>query len=948
MKRRIKWLLAIGFVVVASGRLPAQVTIDSEAYSGVPFGMGRVTISSGGDFRVRLPRPGAPRGGRIVDLAKRLLDQPAGGQAVNLVSGELTLVERANRVFYPVFEKRERALLREFVNAGSQSTILFLFQGDAPLDVSVYAPQATSGQIAPRRDPAGHDRLLRAWWNDYSAAAHSSDNSKEYPPMVEEYLADTLARRLNLRLPARDAARDSGIFRSELNLLGETETARLEMAQAVLLDQLPHEPAAKTLPEELPQPKPELLNRPDDAPIEPLAKHVPVECLYVRFGSFSNFLWLRHRMEEWGGELRDVISSRGLEFKLNDRMQGQLGLKDNALAELLGDRVIADVALIGTDTFMHDGAAMGTLLQAKSNPTLATSLAQQRLAALKEAGGKQEMVEIAGKKVSFMSTFDNTLRSFYTSDGDFHLVTNSRKLVEWFLATGAGNHASLGDSDEFKLARARLPLARNDTVFVYLSPAFFQNLLGAPYQIELKRRLRSSIEIELFEIAQLAAQSEGQPCGTIDELVAGGFLPKRFAERSDGSALELVDGRMVDTQRGARGTFMPIPDVGVDRITVAEAEDYQRLAESYVNDLGPIDPVVAAIGRKPLKDSLEQVTLDMQAAPLSQRHTELLARWLGEPTDQRLAPLPGDVVAFEAVVRGGSFFPGGEHHLFGALRDGDPAMASDPRVGLIARLFASQLQGLNGYIGAWPDPGFLRFLGGFLNQRPDPAGYTRMLTGLWRRQFGQFTLMSFHPEVLAQVSPQLKFIKAERPAQVWVRADDLAHSQLAPLLNAYGYRETRKIAEGNTRYLNMLSEQLHVAQSEARAIGERLLKAKLISPLGGDYELREFPGGPKVWVSTALLDQARSETPPADYQFPALNWLRGIQLEVRAVDGLLAAHGEFIMPAETKPSTGFQFPSLPFGKPSADPAKTKPQPQLPKSRLPAKPAKPAPSDVKQF
>ena len=79
-----------------------------------------------------------------------------------------------------------------------------------------------------------------------------------------------------------------------------------------------------------------------------------------------------------------------------------------------------------------------------------------------------------------------------------------------------------------------------------------------------------------------------------------------------------------------------------------------------------------------------------------------------------------------------------------------------------------------------------------------------------------------------------------------------------------------------------------------------MLDAKLVSPLGGEYELRESPGGLKTWVSTALADRSDSTQPPATYQFPALNWLRGIKLELRAHDGLLAVHAEVIMPVETQ------------------------------------------------
>ena len=53
--------------------------------------------------------------------------------------------------------------------------------------------------------------------------------------------------------------------------------------------------------------------------------------------------------------------------------------------------------------------------------------------------------------------------------------------------------------------------------------------------------------------------------------------------------------------------------------------------------------------------------------------------------------------------------------------------------------------------------------------------------------------------------------------------------------------------------------------------------------------------------------------PPAEYQFPALNWFRGVQMELMADNGLLAIHGEVIMPVETKPAPAFQLPKLPFG-----------------------------------
>ena len=449
----------------------------------------------------------------------------------------------------------------------------------------------------------------------------------------------------------------------------------------------------------------------------------------------------------------------------------------------------------------------------------------------------------------------------------------------------------------------------------------------------------------------------------MSDVVAADAAPELAAAGSvEQSVPSVVDGVAVDSVRGPRGAFLPGPDVEIGKVTAAEAVAYRDFARDYTAGWGSMDPLVARIQRQALPDGkFERVSVDIQAAPLAKKHVDMLSKWLGEPTDQRLASVPGNAVQFEAVVRGGTFFSGGEHHLFGALRDADPAIALDPSANLIARLFTSQFEGLQGYLGAWPNPGFLSLIGGASNAQPDAAGYSQLLTGLWRRQFNDFTLVSFHSQILEQISPQLRFEKAPRPAQVWLRADDLLNSQLAGLLNAYGYRQAKQVTAGNARFMNMLSEQLHVPKPECLATGERLLGAKFVSPLGGKYELREFDGGLKNWVSTALADSKSGDQPPEDYQFPALNWLRGIDAELAVQDGRLAAHANVIMPAETRPAA-FQLPTLPFGvgkaagapapanaKPKAStPAAPKPSPPRPAAPSAAKPrpGAPAPSDAK--
>ncbi len=136
-------LAALALAALVHDACLAQVRIDAEAFTGSPLGVGRVTIHSGGQFRInRVARPGR---GRLADLAKRIAERAGKGDAIELQSAELALVEKSGRTLYPVFEKRDRPILKQFINVPTESTVYFLFRGDAPLDLTVYAARRANG-----------------------------------------------------------------------------------------------------------------------------------------------------------------------------------------------------------------------------------------------------------------------------------------------------------------------------------------------------------------------------------------------------------------------------------------------------------------------------------------------------------------------------------------------------------------------------------------------------------------------------------------------------------------------------------------------------------------------------------------------------------------------------------------------------------------------------------
>ncbi len=394
----------------------------------------------------------------------------------------------------------------------------------------------------------------------------------DYPSVVENYTLAMLSGRLDLPLPTdvtgETALMDPSIT-STLKLVAGTESVREAILQqsAVGLSEM-QLPATLPLP---PEPRWQLAatGTPAVAPeIEPIATVVPPECFYIRYGSFENYLWFRDLSEQYGGDVTRMIVLRGSDDGAARRVETQLNLKTTAMSRLLGGSVIEDQAIIGTDLFLSEGASIGTLLRTKNSYLLKNSLEGDRTALLQADPQVRLLNEtIAGRKVSFLNTVDNRIRSFMVVEGDYAFVTNSRTLMKRFLET-VDNKQSLAATPEFQLARTSVPLARGDSVFAYFSPAVLRGLVAPASMIEMRRRLQATADVALVKLARLAAANESHALLDPQDLIEAGYLPNNFGARADGSGLLMVDesAELIDSLRGRVGNFLPIADVKVDAV----------------------------------------------------------------------------------------------------------------------------------------------------------------------------------------------------------------------------------------------------------------------------------------------------------------------------------------------------------------------------------------------
>lgn len=789
--------------------------LRAEAYLGQPFGVGKIEM----------------------DLIPQQLPRPLGLEGVLLEDAE-------HRVFYPVIAGPPLGgFFAEMVGSAPRMTIYFLFRGEQPLDVSIGTRPPQMVRIFPRTDPRGYERTLRSWWREYAQPPGLFESKPDYPPLVAQYLRLMLSQRLGLKPPQTASDSWEAWFREQLGLMLSSEPLRLRIMEARFLSpQVFQGTADQPLPSPWDELPPPAVDVPQDVTVEPLATHVPVESLYIRFGSFNNFLWLQDTLARWGGDIQNLVALRSLNYAISRRIEEQLVLRQSALSRLLGETIVADVAIVGFDLHFHEGAAFGLLFQARNNALFQANMIQQRQERIKKGGVREEKLTILNHPVSYLSSDDGAVRSYYVTDGDFHLVTTSRKLVERFLEASAGQ-GRLADSPEFRLARAIFPVSRRDTAFIYLSREFFRNLTGPAYRIETQRRLQALADMDMVELALLAAACEGHAIDTIEGLVAHGYLPNGFGPRADGSRTIIQNGIVRDSLRGERGHFVPIADISVNRASPQEVQLYEEFLAHYATQWRRLDPVIAAIQRESAGTNRERIIVDARVTPLAKENYENLVAKMGPPDKYELAPIEGELGRFEISLSRG--------RLFGGLYDIVPPLdIVDGRVVPTGRIRDI----LIGYLGTTGELGLLGKINQTFSTRPDANGYSRGLFGLWRREMPGVTVFSFQPEVLAAVTNQLRWQESEREAHVRVFLGDLSAARITPLLNRFVYWRTMQTSLGNLRFLRDLEQQLRVPGKECKRVAEFLFDAELRCPLGGEYVYQPDEFGIPRWTSTSFAD----------------------------------------------------------------------------------------------
>jgi hypothetical protein len=505
-------LLFIALIQIKTSALKLEVVFKAEAVFGESFGVCRIEL------------PLSPTEQKIVNQED--LDDVLYHASFFEIIYQTSVYENNKRTLYPAWSIRENQS-----DDSHKKTLLFLFHGQDELEVFLtktgFEAFWEKIKIKPVKNEVRRKELIQEWWDAYIEKIESLRTLDFYDPTVELGIASMMGRRLGL--PLNDLTGMVKNYGNEFDkvfgLLLGTESIRLAMQTNTMLEtKNKSEVANLNLPDAASPPVMPIPHFNDSkVQVEPLAMRVPQECFYLRFGSFSTFLEARDFLDRWGMIFRSTLSSRSADYGMAKRIERQLALRETALSRYFGSTVVKDVAIIGTDTFLREGACIGVLFQARQNTLLKNQLDSLRSSILSENPSvKESFITINGYTVSLLSSPDNAVRSFYVQDGDFHLVTTSRWVVQAFLATAKALNQSLGSLQEFRYARSQIDSSK-EGIFIYMSDPFFRNLVGPAYRVEMTRRAQSIAELQMLSLARLAAIQEGIISPSIQSLIEKGF-----------------------------------------------------------------------------------------------------------------------------------------------------------------------------------------------------------------------------------------------------------------------------------------------------------------------------------------------------------------------------------------------------------------------------------------
>ncbi len=322
---------------------------------------------------------------------------------------------------------------------------------------------------------------------------------------------------------------------------------------------------------------------------EPLAQLVPFDNFYVHFKSIRKFIEFGEVLDQWGTNFGRAYEVTSRDYFIKERYEKQLCLRSGWQGKTFGPAVVKSLALTGSDGYLREGSDLTVIFHVTDPQLFLKGVEPFIREARKEFGGRL--------RESQARYHDLWLESFVTPHrevslhravlGRFVVYSNSPVALRRVIDAHQGRLKALAEVPDFQYMRTvfRLEDEREDG-FAFLSDAFIRQLVGPASKIKEKRRLEALTSLGMVTNAALfTAWETGQlPADHQALLAASALRPAEiYTPEGNGVTWDAADQLAVSEVYNTLHFPTPLIELALDRVTPAEAAEYNRFRTEYIN-----------------------------------------------------------------------------------------------------------------------------------------------------------------------------------------------------------------------------------------------------------------------------------------------------------------------------------------------------------------------------
>ena len=339
--------------------------------------------------------------------------------------------------------------------------------------------------------------------------------------------------------------------------------------------------------------------------LDPLAANIPADQHAIFFPTFRSLLDMMDEGEQYGTPVLQLAEPRTEDARTSKRYQRQLCLESTKLARLLGPKVIASVALTGSDPYLRTGSDVAILFETGNGFALTNYVRSKYLAAQKEYPPTKSVTgEVEGVRYIGVLSPDRRICSYLAALDGVVIVTNSLYQLRQVVDASRGKTPTIAELAEYRFFRDRYKLGEDDeSALLMLSDATIRRWCGPRWRIGSSRRTRAAAVLAALQ----AKHHDDLVEGTVetDAIASPWFVPEL-------TKLRLTKAGARSAAYGSLEFLTPIAELPLERVTKAEADAYNAWRNGYQRNWRRFfDPIAVQLSVGP-----EKVRADVTVMPL--------------------------------------------------------------------------------------------------------------------------------------------------------------------------------------------------------------------------------------------------------------------------------------------------------------------------------------------